>query len=133
MAELERESRDLRSGQSRLEKEMRKLEKRARGGYPDNEAIDERLGERVSRLEEAGRSTLRQIFNVTSQVSELNRLHMSMLQLLESVESLENKMDKNIPELQREISKMEFNMAQTTSTLSIVKQDQVRGASFYIC
>ncbi|KAL0279835.1 UNVERIFIED_CONTAM: hypothetical protein PYX00_001312 [Menopon gallinae] len=124
VAELERESRDLRTGQSRLEKEMRKLEKRGRSEHPSNEVIDERLAERVVRLEEAGRSTLKQMFNVTSQVSELNRLHMSMLQLLESVESLENKMDKNIPELQREISKLEFNMAQTSSTLSIIKQEQ---------
>lgn len=135
IVDLEHSTKELQSGQSRLDHIIHRIEKRIKSvetdhskgnrNTRDNESVDERLPERVARLEEAGRTTSRQLFNVTRQVAELDRLHISMLQLLESVETLENKVDKNIPELQREISKMEFNMAQTTSTVSLVKEDQV--------
>lgn len=50
---------------------------------------------------------------------------MSMLELLESVESLESKVDNTVPEFRKEISRLEFNMAQLTSTVSIAREDQV--------
>jgi uncharacterized coiled-coil DUF342 family protein len=59
------------------------------------------------------------------QLVGLDKLHQSMLQLLESVETLENKVDRTVPDLQREISKMEFNMAQLTSSITLLKEDQV--------
>lgn len=142
IVDLEHSSRELQSSQSRLDHIIHRIEKRIKsietdhakgnGNTRDNESVDERLPERVTRLEEAGRTTSKQLFNVTRQVAELDRLHISMLQLLESVETLENKVDKNIPELQREISKMEFNMAQTTSTVSLVKEDQVSMRIFFL-
>lgn len=49
-----------------------------------------------------------------------------MLELLESVESLESKVDNTVPEFRKEISRLEFNMAQLTSTVSIAREDQVR-------
>lgn len=63
---------------------------------------------------------------MSRQVAELGKMHLSILQLLESVENLENKVDKNVPQLQREISKMEFNLGQATVSLSLVKEEQVR-------
>jgi uncharacterized coiled-coil DUF342 family protein len=62
---------------------------------------------------------------MSRQLVGLDKLHQSMLQLLESVETLENKVDRTVPDLQREISKMEFNMAQLTSSITLLKEDQV--------
>lgn len=131
MINIERTNRKIQYRQNQLDKAVRKMEKqmetyKLKGEDPrNNEIIDERIVERVGKLEEADRLTNKQIFNLSRQISELNRLHLSMLQLLESVENLETKVDDNVPELQREISKMEFNMAQATSSLSIVKETQV--------
>ncbi|KAK6627633.1 hypothetical protein RUM44_010112 [Polyplax serrata] len=131
--QLEQSSRKIQDRQNQLDRSVRRIEKEIKskslvgiGNPRDNEIIDERLVERVGKLEETDRSTLKQIFNVSRQVSELGRLHLSMLQLLESVESLETKVDQNVPDLQREISKMEFNLAQATSSISLAKEDRVR-------
>ncbi|EEB18091.1 scabrous protein, putative [Pediculus humanus corporis] len=132
MINIERTNRKIQYRQNQLDKAVRKMEKqmetyKLKGENPrNNEIIDERIVERVRKLEETDRLTHKQIFNLSRQISELNRLHLSMLQLLESVENLETKVDDNVPELQREISKMEFNMAQATSSLSIVKETQTR-------
>lgn len=80
---------------------------------------------RLVALEASDKKQNENIFNITRQVTSLDKVHGSMLELLESVESLENKVDKSVPDLQREISKMEFNTAQITSTLAVVKEDQV--------
>lgn len=127
ISDIEHSGRELQAGQSRLDRVVRRVEKQVKSLLTnrDNESTDERLSERVGRLEEAGRTTSKQMFNVSRQVAELDRFHLSMLQLLETVESLEDKVDRSIPELQREISKMEFNMAQSTSTVSLVKEEQV--------
>lgn len=128
---LERSGRKIQDRQNQLDRIVHRMEKQMKifslgNRKPrDNEVVEENLAERVGKLEETGRTSAKQIFNVSKQVTELGRLHLSMLQLLESVENLETKVDQNVPELQREISKMEFNMAQATSSLSLVKENQV--------
>ena len=62
---------------------------------------------------------------LNSQMNEQEKLHTSMLELLESVENIENKVDSTTPDLKREISKLEFSLAQMTSTTSLIKEDQV--------
>jgi peptidoglycan hydrolase CwlO-like protein len=80
---------------------------------------------RVSALELASRTSAKTMFNVSRQLAGLDKLHHSMLHLLESVETLENELDRVVPDLQREISKMEFNMAQLTSSIALVREEQV--------
>lgn len=80
---------------------------------------------RVSALELASRSAAKTVFNMTRKLAGLDKLHHSMLQMLESVETLENELDRSVPDLQREISKMEFNMAQLTSSIALVREEQV--------
>ncbi|KDR19650.1 Protein scabrous [Zootermopsis nevadensis] len=79
---------------------------------------------RVSALELASRSAAKTVFNMTRKLAGLDKLHHSMLQMLESVETLENELDRSVPDLQREISKMEFNMAQLTSSIALVREEQ---------
>lgn len=64
------------------------------------------------------------IANLSRQLTNTDKLHMSMLELLENVESVENKMDKNFPEFRKEISKLEVEAAEATSSLAMLREEQ---------
>lgn len=64
------------------------------------------------------------IANLSRQLTNTDKLHMSMLELLENVESIENKIDKNFPEFRKEISKLEVEAAEAASSLSMLKEEQ---------
>lgn len=128
----------LSANQAHLDHQVRRLEKQMKtvlsnhhgrsGGNHDagvGEVAARQLQARVSALELASRTAGKTVFNMSRQLVGLDKLHQSMLQLLESVETLENKVDRTVPDLQREISKMEFNMAQLTSSITLLKEDQV--------
>jgi hypothetical protein len=136
MAELDLSARKLSANQAHLDHQVRRLEKQMktllnshrRGGNLDagaGEVAARQLQARVSSLELASRAAGKTVFNMSRQLAGLDKLHHSMLQLLESVETLENKVDRTVPDLQREISKMEFNMAQLSSSVALLKEDQV--------
>jgi chromosome segregation ATPase len=135
MAELDLSARKLSTNQAHLDHQVRRLEKQMktllnnhRGGNLDagvGEVAARQLQSRVSALELASRTAGKTVFNMSRQLAGLDKLHQSMLQLLESVETLENKVDRTVPDLQREISKMEFNMAQMASSVTLLKEDQV--------
>lgn len=63
--------------------------------------------------------------NLTKQLSNSDKLHMSMLELLENVESIENKIDHNFPEYQKEISKLEIQMSEASSEIALLKEEQM--------
>jgi uncharacterized protein YukE len=138
MAEMDMSAKKLSANQAHLDHQVRRLEKQMkpvlsnhRGGSGGNhdagvgEVAARQLQARVSALELASRTAGKTVFNMSRQLVGLDKLHQSMLQLLESVETLENKVDRTVPDLQREISKMEFNMAQLTSSMTLLKEDQV--------
>lgn len=126
---LEHSNRNLNKNQSKLEHLVHHLEKQVKSltiHHSDkNNFIGEEMLSRVNFLEQSDRKMAKALFNVSKQVAGLDKLHVSMLELLESVETIENKVDKTIPDLQREISKMEFNLAQTVSSVAEIKEDQV--------
>lgn len=64
------------------------------------------------------------IANITKQLANFDKLHMSVLELLENVESIENKVDTSLPEFRKEISKLEVQLAESNSEISILKEDQ---------
>nr|CAI5841143.1 unnamed protein product [Callosobruchus analis] len=64
------------------------------------------------------------ITNLTKQLSDFDKLHLSMLELLENVETIEAKVDKSIPELRREISKLEVQVSEALATGSLLREDQ---------
>jgi chromosome segregation ATPase len=53
----------------------------------------------------------------------LDKLHGSMLELLEDVEAVQNKVDKSLPEIKSEISKLEFNSAQLASEENLIREE----------
>lgn len=90
-------------------------------GHHDDvdENVDVELEKRVRRLENLMNET------TTSCNREQDRLRSSMLELLELVENVEAKFDNVTPVLKKEISKMEFALAQIIANLSIARQHRV--------
>ena len=135
VAELDASAKKLSAAQAHLDHQVRRIEKQMktmlnshRSSNRDSgagEVAARQLQSRVSNLELASRMSGKSVFNITRQLVGLDKLHQSMLQLLESLETLENKVDHTVPDLQREISKMEFNMAQMTSSVTLLKEEQV--------
>jgi GTP1/Obg family GTP-binding protein len=138
ITELDMSTKKISANQAHLDHQVRRLEKQmktvlskhpgsGRGNHDAGagEVAARELQTRVSALEQASRTAAKTVFNMTRQLVGMDKLHQSMLQLLESVETLENKVDSTVPDLQREISKMEFNMAQLTSSIALTKEDQV--------
>lgn len=83
-------------------------------------ANDERLLKLIASHEKHSES----IKNITAEVANFNKLHVSMLELLENMETLENKIDKTVPDFRKEISKLDLDVAQIRSHNSYLKDDQ---------
>ncbi|XP_034107079.1 protein scabrous [Drosophila albomicans] len=88
-----------------------------------NELKYHHIDERVRSIELEQHRIANANFNLSRQIATLDKLHISMLELLEDVEGLQSKMDKNIPELRHEISKLEFANAQISSEQNLVRED----------
>lgn len=81
------------------------------------------IGDRLRSLEIEQRRLAAVNFNMSRQVASLDRLHGSMLELLEDIESVQNKVDKALPDIKREISKVEFSAAQLASEQSLLREE----------
>lgn len=88
-----------------------------------NELKYHHIDERVRSIELEQHRIANANFNLSRQITTLDKLHTSMLELLEDVEGLQSKMDKNIPELRHEISKLEFANAQISSEQNLVREE----------
>ncbi|CAD7078078.1 unnamed protein product [Hermetia illucens] len=87
-----------------------------------------RIGERIQNLEVEQRRLANANFNLSRQVATLDKLHGSMLELLEDVEGIQAKVDKSIPDMKREFSKLEFTSAQLNSEQSLLREEQHNAA-----
>lgn len=81
------------------------------------------IGDRLHNIEVEQRRLANADFNMSRQVAGLDRLHGSMLELLEDIESLQIKVDKTIPDVKREISKIEFSAAQLVAGQSLLREE----------
>lgn len=88
-----------------------------------NELQHHHIGDRLHNLEMEQKRLANANFNVSRQVASLDHLHGSMLELLEDIEGVQNKFDKTIPDIKREISKFEFNAAQLASEQSLLREE----------
>lgn len=88
-----------------------------------NELQRHHISDRLHNLETEQKRLASANFNVSRQVASLDRLHGSMLELLEDIEEIQNKFDKTIPDIKREISKFEFNAAQLASEQNLLKEE----------
>jgi len=120
----------LESSHKYLAHRMARLEKRMKGVLYRESAAVEREN-RLSRLEADLNATKEALaFNATRQDATQDRLHGSMLELLESVENLDDRVDACLPEVRKEISKIEFTVARINASVAIIKEDQVSPAIY---
>lgn len=82
-----------------------------------------KFSDRVRNLEIEQKRMASSNFNLSRQVSDFDKLHTSLLELLEDVEDIETKLDKTVPEIRREISKVEIDSAQLSSDQNILKEE----------
>lgn len=83
----------------------------------------QKLFDRVHNLEMSQQRLASSNFNLSRQVSEVDKLRASLLELLEDIEDVESKLDKTVPEIRREISKVEIDSAQLSSDQNILKEE----------
>jgi chromosome segregation ATPase len=87
------------------------------------EMQNHKLADRVRGLEVEQKRLANANFNLSRQVSDFDKLHTSLLELLEDVEEIETKLDKTVPEIRSEISKVEIDSAQLSSDQNILKEE----------
>lgn len=89
-----------------------------------NDKPQKYYNDKLIKLEEQQNENTNSLYNLTLQLTNFDKLHMSMLELLENVESIENKVDKTLPDFRKEISKLELQMSEQTSKISLITDDQ---------
>lgn len=118
LEQLESFRRTLTHRMVRLEKHMKGLMYRESGAMEREN--------RLSRLEADLNATKEALaFNATRQDATQDRLHGSLLELLENVESLDDRVDACLPEMRKEMSKIEFAVTRMNASMAIIKEDQV--------
>lgn len=138
--DLERNSKHLKHTNEELQRKILKLEEEMQiiqnsvriDDDGNNQKINQigligaesSLDDKLIKLEEQQIANTNSLFNLTLQLSNFDKLHMSMLELLENVENIENKVDKNLPDVRKEISKLELQMSETSSKIALIKEDQ---------
>ncbi|XP_076359488.1 uncharacterized protein LOC143251963 [Tachypleus tridentatus] len=70
------------------------------------------------------RYTKNRLRNISQTTMVINKLHSSSLELFKALEVMEDRFDKSIRDLQKEVSKSDFNLAQMQSSLEILRGDQ---------
>lgn len=85
---------------------------------------DKAISEKLFNVTEQQKINTISLQNLTKQSSNFDKLHLSMLELLENVETIENKVERTIPEFRSEISKLEVEVSEASSTISLLKEDQ---------
>lgn len=85
---------------------------------------DKEVFEKLLNLTDQQKINTISIRNLTKESSNFDKLHMSILELLENVETIENKVEKTIPEFRNEISKLEVQVSESLSAVSLLKEDQ---------
>lgn len=81
------------------------------------------IEDRLNHLDTEQRRLANSNFNLSREISSLEKMHSSVLELFENVERIQTKFDKDMPDVRREISKMEFNFAQLNSQQELIRED----------
>ncbi|RZC36719.1 hypothetical protein BDFB_012275, partial [Asbolus verrucosus] len=136
---LHRENERIKTRFLKVEEELALLQKYIQNKEISNDEVYDRINGneiqdyiRMEKVKEIGRYDFTRqqqvntesIANLTRQMSNFDKLHMSMLELLENVESIENKVDVSFPEFRKEISKLEIQIADAVSQISLLREDQ---------
>lgn len=108
----------MRAQVQELESAQRLLQRRV--SELENEKIIVRLG----KLEETQKLLESSNFNLSHEISSFESSNKkSTLELLEDIADIETKIDRTIPEIRREITKVEIESAQMSSNQNILKEE----------
>lgn len=125
---LEQTTRSLHKENALLQARVKQLEEHQQSN-PESNHINEINAQPVA-LEKQLDSLRKQqlvhtgnIAELSKQMDNFDKVHLSMLELLENVESLENKVDKALPELRKEISKVESQAGQMVADIAPLKEE----------
>ena len=80
--------------------------------------------EDVAEISAQNKKLAESVDRLSLKVSGVDQVQSSTLQLFEAMERLEERYDDSISELQREVSKLEYNDGQLTSTVHTLREDQ---------
>ncbi|KAH1008512.1 hypothetical protein HUJ05_009066 [Dendroctonus ponderosae] len=129
---LEKTTRSLHKENALLQDRVKQLEEQQQSNHESNHIneINELDLQQVLALEKQLNNLSEQqlihtghIAELSKQIDNFDKVHLSMLELLENVESLENKVDKALPELRKEISKVESQTGQMVADIAPLKED----------
>lgn len=126
LVDVERVVKDLQQSRSQIKKELAGLEEQLSLNVGERTTqLQNEIEPRLAKLETIVETLNSSLQEITTNLGGQERWHTSMMELLESVENIETKVDTTTPDLKREISKLEFSLAQITSTAALLKEDQV--------
>lgn len=78
----------------------------------------------VAQINAQNKKLAQSVDQLSLKVSGVDQVQSSTLQLFEAMERLEERYDDSIGQLQREVSKLEYNDGQLTSTVHTLREDQ---------
>jgi len=108
----------LRAQVQELESAQRLLQQRM------TEIENEKIIERLQNIEEKQKELENSNFNLSREISSFESSNKkSTLELLEDIADIETKIDHTIPEIRREITKVEIDSAQISSNQNILKEE----------
>ena len=108
----------LRAQVQELESAQRLLQQRM------TEIENEKVIERLQNIEEKQKELENSNFNLSREISSFeSSSKKSTLELLEDIADIETKIDHTIPEIRREITKVEIDSAQISSNQNILKEE----------
>lgn len=108
----------LRAQVQELESAQRLLQRRVL------ELENEKIIERLQNIEQRQKTIENSNYNLSHEITSFESSNKkSTLELLEDIAEIETKIDRNIPEIRREITKMEIESAQASSNQNILKEE----------
>ncbi|XP_067140921.1 protein scabrous-like [Centruroides vittatus] len=82
------------------------------------------IRERFELLEEESSENREKIHSINHSVASIDKLHDSTMQLFKTMGSMEDKYDKNMHDLQKEMSKLEYVVSQVQTSYEILHENQ---------
>ncbi|KAL3285024.1 hypothetical protein HHI36_019152 [Cryptolaemus montrouzieri] len=134
---LQKENQQIKTEMLRLRKEIEILQKndQTENDLSDSNSIEDyiksnslhpinnRMDEMLTNLTVQQNQNVENIANITKQLTNFDKLHLSVLELLENVESIEFKVDNTFPDIRKEISKVEVQANEAKAELNQLKEE----------
>ena len=107
------------SNVNKMEQELRSMLRRFKTNQSANGCSTD-----IAELTSQNKRLTAAVDKLNVKVGGVDQVQSSTLQLFEAMERLEERYDENISDLQREVSKLEFNDAQLMSSVHTLREDQ---------